>query len=173
MTTTLHDNSIRRDSEPTTYAQYIERLVEDILSEIEPLSDDLLNQALPIQDTNTLYAIGTHTVGMGEFWVLSLVGEQVVARNRSVEFHASGNSAELCARFRQWVADCHALLDTMPDIIMNDFAHPPAEFSLTGGFEEGSMTKRECMLHVVEHTATHLGHIQLMRQLLVEGGLRL
>ncbi|MEM7030431.1 MAG: DinB family protein [Chloroflexota bacterium] len=162
-------NSNQPDTtEARQYAQYIDRLVGYILKEIEPLSDEVLNQALPISDTNTLFAICTHVVGMGEFWVLSLVGDQQVDRNRAEEFLATGQGDALNIRFKQWVQDCYQLLETLSAADLNEYATPPAEYSLTGGFSDTPMTKRECLLHVVEHTATHLGHIQISCQLLAQ-----
>ena len=152
--------------EAAQFAMVIERIARDILAKITPLSDAQLNQPLPIRNANTLFAIATHAVGMGEFWVMTLIGGRASNRNRSAEFQASGRGSALCARYQQWIADTHALLDDLPAEAMEVVVEPPVEFRSTGGLQEGPLTVRDCLLHVVEHTATHLGHIQLTADLL-------
>lgn len=152
--------------EAAQIALVIERIAGEIMAKIATLSDEQLNQPLPIPDANTLFAIATHAVGMGEFWVLTLVGDRPSNRNRSAEFVAVGEGKALLARYQQWIADSHALLDTLSESAMVQVVEPPFEFRSTGGLQEGPLTVRDCLLHVVEHTATHLGQIQLTADLL-------
>jgi uncharacterized damage-inducible protein DinB len=153
--------------EARTIADFLERLARDLIAELQDLPDEVLNRPLPWADANTLFALATHTVGMGEFWVLTLVGGQKIARNRAAEFQAQGRGAELIRRIEQWSAACRVLLDQLPDAQLNDLAQPPAEFLATGGFGDAPLTQRACLLHVIEHSATHLGQIQLTRQFLL------
>lgn len=160
--------------EAKAIADYLERIARDIIVQLDGIPDEILNQPTPIPDTNTLFALATHTVGMGEFWVLALVGGQKIDRNRSLEFRASGKGADLIMRFTRWIDNLHQVLDTLPNSKLNEPAHPPAEFATSGGFQgDQPMSCRDCLLHVVEHTATHLGHIQMTRQLFdaIEQGL--
>lgn len=152
--------------EAAQFAIVIDRIAHDILAKITPLSDEQLNQTLPIPDANTLFAIATHAVGMGEFWVLTLIGGRTSNRKRSAEFQASGQGKALVTRYQQWITDTHTLLDELPVEKMETIVEPPLEFRSTGGLQEGALTVRDCLLHVVEHTATHLGHIQLTADLL-------
>jgi uncharacterized damage-inducible protein DinB len=157
--------------EAAQIALVIARIAEEIIAKIATLSDEQLNQRLPVPDANTLFAIATHAVGMGEFWVLTLVGDRPSNRNRSAEFVAAGEGKALLARYQQWIADTHALLDTLPESAMEQVVEPPFEFRSAGGLQEGPLTVRDCLLHVVEHTATHLGHIQLTADLLQSGAI--
>ena len=152
--------------EAAQIALVIDRITGEIMAKIATLSDEQLNQPLPIPDANTLFAIATHAVAMGEFWVLTLVGNHPSNRNRSAEFRATGEGKALIARYQQWIADTHALLATLPAAEMERIVEPPFEFRSTGGLQDGPLTVRDCLLHVVEHTATHLGHIQLTADLL-------
>jgi hypothetical protein len=52
------------------------------------LPDEVLNRAVPICEANTLFALATHLVGAGEFWVLVLAGGREGDRDRDAEFHA-------------------------------------------------------------------------------------
>jgi uncharacterized damage-inducible protein DinB len=155
------------NSEVRTIADFLERIARDLIAQLEGLPDEVLNRSLPWADANTLFAVATHTVGMGEFWVLALVGGQKIERNRAAEFHARGSGAELIRRIEQWICALRAVLEHLPDQRLNDAAQPPAEFLSTGGFEDTPLTLRECLLHVLEHSATHLGQIQVTRQFLL------
>lgn len=158
-------------NEAAQIALVIERIAREIMAKLATLSDEQLNRRLPVPDANTLFAIATHAVGMGEFWVLTLVGDRPSNRKRSAEFVAVGGGKALLARYQQWIADTHALLDTLPESAMVRVVEPPFEFRSTGGLQEGPLTVRDCLLHVVEHTATHLGHIQLTADLLQSGAI--
>ena len=159
-------------SEGAQLALVIERIGRDILAKLGELSDEQLNQPLPIPDANSIFAIATHAVGMGEFWVLTLIGNRPSKRNRAAEFQAVGEGNPLTDRYQQWLADVHALLDALPDADMARVVEPPLEFRSTGGLQDGPLTVRDCLYHVVEHTATHLGHIQLSADLLQAGVLK-
>jgi len=157
--------------EAAQIALVIERIAGEIMAKIAVLSDEQLNQRLPVPDANTLFAIATHAVGMGEFWVLTLVGDHPSNRNRSAEFVAAGEGRTLIERYQQWIADTHALLDALPSATMERVVEPPFQFRSTGGLQDGPLTVRDCLLHVVKHTATHLGHIQLTADLLQSGAI--
>ncbi|MBX3015951.1 MAG: DinB family protein [Caldilineaceae bacterium] len=155
--------------EAAQLASVIERIAQDILAKLVVLSDEQLNQPLPVPDASPVFAIATHAVGMGEFWVLTLVGDRPSDRNRAAEFQATGQGQALIARYTAWIADVHALLDDLPAPAMDRVVEPPLEFRRTGGLPDGRLTVRDCLHHVVEHTATHLGHIQLSADLLQAG----
>lgn len=155
--------------EAAQIAIVIERIAREIMGKLAELRDEQLNQPLPVPDANTVFAIATHAVGMGEFWVLTLVGDRPSNRNRAAEFRAVGEGKAVIARYQQWLADSHTLLATLPDTAMTRVVEPPFEFRSTGGLQDGPLTVRDCLYHVIEHTATHLGHIQLSADLLQAG----
>jgi hypothetical protein len=139
-------------------AIYIERIFSDMVEQLKALPD-VLNRPMPVPDANTLFAIGTHSVGMAEFWVLELVGGQNVQRDRAAEFRAAGKGSDLIARIERFIPAMHALLDDLPESRMDEEISTRG-FSARDG-DAGRVTVREALLHVVEHTATHLGHFQL------------
>lgn len=108
----------------------------------------------------------THTLGAGEFWTLVLVGGQALPRDRPAEFRAVGHGPDLIARFEGWIAALQALLADLPAEALGPVPHPPAGRRLQA-IGDAPLTGRDCLLHAVEHTATHLGHIQLTRQLVL------
>ena len=145
-------------------AQLLERIARDTLQALDGLSDEVLNRPLPLPETNSLFALATHLVGAGEFWTLVLAGGQEIPRDRPAEFHATGTGAALVARYERWIAALHALLDTFPEEALDRLAdHAP--FRVWRG--DTPQTILTCLLHAVEHSALHLGHIQLTRQVLL------
>ena len=148
-------------TEAVQFASVIERTAREIISQIEALDGDSLNHLLQFEGANTLGALATHCVGMGEYWVLALVGGRTIERDRPAEFRARASARELVLRIERWIVDMHALLDTLPDEQMNRVVDPPAAFR--GPELPEVITVRDSLLHVVEHNATHLGHIQIVR----------
>ncbi len=154
-------------TESRAIAAYLDRLVVDIVKDLHDLPDTLMNWPWPIPDANTLFAMATHTAGMGEFWVLSLIGGAPSERDRAAEFRATGTANDACTRLKAWAHACHSVLDDLPDTGMDRLVQLPEAFSRSGGFASPKMSVRDALLHVVEHTATHLGHIQLGRQIVL------
>ena len=144
-------------------AHLLDKLGHSVLDERGGLPDEALNRPLPLPETNTLYALATHILGAGEFWSLAMAGARPLERDRPAEFRASGTLAELAPRFERWLADAHATLDPLPDEALAQPVTPPPQFRPWG---DEPMMLGDCLLHAVDHTALHLGHIQLTRQML-------
>ncbi len=156
-------------NEASQFAQVLERIARDVMKQLDGLPDDVLNRPVPLPDANTLYALATHLAGATEFWVVQMASGRDAGRNRLAEFHATGAGAALIARYEHLIAAVHDALDTLPDTAMNGIPpQPPAEYRSTGGLGE-TLTLRDCLLHAVEHAALHQGHIQITRQVMVDG----
>ena len=112
-----------------------------------------------------MFAIATHMVGMGEYWVLCLVGGADIVRARQAEFHAVGSAAEIVLRLQNWSQACDELCIGLGSEVLAEIARVPIEYLHSGGFGSGVLSKRECLMHVVEHSALHLGQLQILRQL--------
>jgi len=153
-------------AEGSHVADVLERIGRGVLAELEDLPDDVLNRALDIRQTNTLFALATHLVGAGEFWVLVLAAGREFDRDREAEFHASGTYAELAKRYNAWIAAVREVLANLGQDAFERLAEPPTAFR--GSLGDQPMTVRACVLHAVEHSALHLGQIQLTRSLLTE-----
>ena len=155
-------------NEASHVASLLEYIAHDVLEQLRSVPEPLLNQPLSLPETNTLFALATHLVGAGEQWVLMWAGGRTIARDRAAEFHATGTLAELEARYQRWIADVHEMLDTMPDAELER----EVQQARTGWFQHlsGPPTVHHCLLHAVEHSALHQGHIQLTCQLLRHQG---
>jgi uncharacterized damage-inducible protein DinB len=163
---------VRKDilmaNEGSHFASVLEYIGRDVLQQLRSIPEPLLNQPLSLPETNTLFALATHLVGSGELWVLALAGGRTVVRDRNAEFHATGTLAELVARYERWIADIHEVLDALPDEEMERIAQMPATFQPRP--PDKRMTVRDCLLHSVEHSALHQGHIELTCQVLGQRG---
>lgn len=143
---------------------YLRKLTEECFDQIDGIPDEDVNNwrpALGLQDINTFYALLTHLISSGEYWVLATAAEQPTHRVRSTEFVATGDVTALRARSDAWLAGCEAFMAALtPD----DFERV-VDFkdSMTG--QPRSTTIANCLVHAVDHTANHLGHLQIQRQI--------
>lgn len=153
-------------SEPIAYAQVLTMLAREIIAQLEGLSDEELNYPVPLPDANTLAVLATHTLGAGQYWSLTLVGGQEIPRDRPAEFRAVSHGPDLITGFNGWIAALQALLADLPPDALGPLPNPPAGRRLQA-IGDAPLTGRDCLLHAIDHTATHLGHIQLTRQLVL------
>ncbi len=56
------------------YASYFRRIALEAVATLQDLSAQQLNWKTGEDAWNTMFAIATHMVAMGEYWVLCLVG---------------------------------------------------------------------------------------------------
>ncbi len=138
--------------------------INELQDQMKNLLDGLPQEALdwrPIEGegelaTNSLGVIVTHLAGSGTYLIKEVIGRQPVHRDREAEFVTPGvNASTLKAR-----------LDAAAKI-GEEFLSP-----LTAGqmeedrkYRDRTAKVRWIILHVIEHTAQHLGHMQLTRQL--------
>ena len=150
--------------EATQIANVLDHVGRDVLAQIKDISREDLNRPLTLPETNTLFALATHLVGAGEFWVLVVAGGRSIPRDRSAEFRATGSLADLTARYERWIAGVHEVLDALAPDQMERRVDLSRYRSSPSGSEEVSV--REALLHAVEHSALHSGQIQITRQML-------
>jgi hypothetical protein len=141
------------------YAISIETLVNDILATLDGLSDEAANWRPQADPTNSMYVITAHIIGSTGRWLKKNVAGLEDNSDREAEFRSSGPIAPLADRLKTATAEARALLMAIP---AEDFGAPRR--ILLGG-REAEWPVRQCVLHVIEHLGTHLGHLQLTRQL--------
>ena len=61
------------------YAAYLRRIAFEAVATLQDLSAGQLNWKTGEDGSNTMFAIATHMVAMGEYWVLCLVGGADIA----------------------------------------------------------------------------------------------
>lgn len=90
-------------------------------------------------------------------------GDREGNRNRLAEFRSTGSLADLRVRYDRWLADAAQVLDTIDDATLASVYERAA--NPERGMGAARRTRAECIAHALEHTAVHLGHLQLQRQL--------
>jgi uncharacterized damage-inducible protein DinB len=148
----------------TPEAEHYLRRIEDLREQILALIDGLPAEALnwrPIEGTdehatNSLAVLATHVAGAEHFWISEVVGGYPPTRDRDAEFASRADDAgALAGKLREVGAETREVLSRLE------------ESDLDGAREARGRTVplRWCILHVVDHTALHLGHMQLTYQL--------
>lgn len=148
-------------------ANYLER-IEDLRGQMADLVAGLPAEALnwrPFQgkgdlSINSLAGLVAHSTGAERFWIVEVVGGGPATRNRAAEFVQEASSPKDVV---QWLADTgqqtKRVLASLSDTDLDRLCQ----------VEEHSLPVRWCLLHVVDHTALHLGHMQITRQLWAGG----
>jgi hypothetical protein len=150
---------------PATY-DMLQKLVQDIFQQLDGIPEADLNTWLPrdgMRDVNTFFALATHTVGAGEFWILEAAGGRPVDRNRKAEFGSTGSLEQLRTRYDRWLTETAEVFATIDDATLASVYERPA--NPERGMSEARRTRAECIAHALEHTGVHVGHLQLQRQL--------
>lgn len=138
--------------------------LRELQDQVKNLLEGLPQEALdwrPIQEegeleTNSLAAIVTHLAGSEIFFMKEIIGRQPIQRDREAEFVTRGMNASVLK------AKVDAAAKSAEEVLS----------PLTGGqlgeerkFRDRMVTVRWSILHVIEHTGQHVGHMQLTRQL--------
>jgi uncharacterized damage-inducible protein DinB len=151
-------------SELENYWQRIEDLRGQAISLVADLPGEALNWR-PIEGedkevTNSLAVLATHIAGAEHFWIGEVVGRQPATRDRNAEFGVEDAEASELVRLLEQVG-----VETGEVFASLTAAH------LEGTREARGRTipVRWCILHVIDHTALHLGHMQLTYQLWMGG----
>ena len=143
---------------------YLQR-IEDLRGQVRDLIADLPAEALnwrPIEDEaiNSLAVLATHIAGAEHFWIGEVVGGRPPTRDRDAEFITQANDAsELVRLLEDTGAETREVLSALP----------AADLDGTREARGRTIPVRWCILHVIDHTALHLGHAQLTYQLWTKG----
>jgi len=151
----------------TELANYLERL-EDLRGQISTLVDELPPEALnwrPIEGsgedaTNSLAALAAHSAGAEHFWIAEVVGGRPATRDRAAEFATQvASSAEVLQVLESTALETRGILRTLADTDLGDMRRVAGR----------TLPVRWCLLHVIDHTSLHLGHMQVTYQLWAGG----
>ena len=107
---------------------------------------------------NSINVLVTHVAGAERYWIGDLVGQDSSDRVRATEFEVVGLTANaLTQRLDEVLAHSEQILAQLSLDELDLMRHSPQnnrDFSVAW-----------CLLHALEHTAVHVGHLQIMRQL--------
>jgi uncharacterized damage-inducible protein DinB len=145
---------------------YLQR-IEDLRGQACALIADLPAEALnwrPIEGrgdhaTNSLAVLATHIAGAEHFWI-KVVGGHAPTRDRDAEFAAEvADAAKLVQLLERTGAETKEVFSALC----------AADLDGTREARGRTIPVRWCILHVIDHTALHLGHMQLTYQLWARG----
>ena len=149
-----------------TMGTMLELVAGDAIRALEDVPEELLNRTVEVPEANSLYAIATHLMASGESWTLGAVGGRELERDRDAEFVATGRYADLRVRHDAWMAAMHEVLDGMPDA---ELQRSTGVTPYRDDLDVEQMTVAHALLHAIDHTSIHLGHIQVTKQFLLAG----
>lgn len=148
---------------PPEIKQYLER-IEDLRSQLVDLVRDLPAEALdwrPLEQgedhaTNSLAVLASHTAGAEHFWIAEVIGGYPKTRQRATEFTARVESArELVDLLERNGPETRTVLSSLS----------LADLDGDREVRQRTVPVRWAILHVIDHTALHLGHAQITYQL--------
>jgi uncharacterized damage-inducible protein DinB len=111
----------------------------------------------PGPEMNSLAVLATHTAGSERFWIGDVAGEEPSDRVRAAEFEATGVSVDsLQALLNSALAHSQTVLQRLRIEEMGKMRRLPDDREVSVGW---------ALLHTLEHTGVHTGHMELTRQL--------
>ena len=139
------------------YLERLQRLHDDAKATFEGLVKQSLDVS-PVADANSISVLVVHTTGAERFWIGDVAMEDPSQRNRESEFQAAGlSSADLVNRLDTSLSYIRKALEGLALQDLEQSRTTPDNRKVTVGW---------CLAHTLAHTANHVGHMQLTRQLL-------
>lgn len=142
------------------FSDYLDSLKE-LHTEIMNTICDLPREALdwsPFSGGNSCNIIVTHVVGAEKFWLGDVVAGNPTGRDRDAEFKTRNLTiADLEARLQE--------SSTFAGEVLNELNPEDLETSRISPRNNQEISVAWALNHTLKHTAIHLGHIQITRQL--------
>lgn len=151
-------------SELLNYTFRIEDLHGHVEALLVDLSADVLN-CRPFADqqiieVNSLAELALHISGAEHFWIGEVIGDLPRTRDRQAELNAHVASAEeVIVVLRRTLQETRKVLGALS----------AADLDQTRQVDGWDVPLRWAILHVIDHTALHLGHMQLTYQMVHQG----
>jgi uncharacterized damage-inducible protein DinB len=137
------------------YLLNLQELHKDIIDSLKDLPLAALEWS-PAADMNSIDVLVVHTVGAQRFLIGEAVGGDPANRDREAEFRIHGLDAEaLIMRLNQSLEYIRSVLERLTT----------ENIASLRDFRGRERSVAWILDHALKHTATHMGHIQLMRQL--------
>ena len=129
--------------------------------EMEIALDGLPDEALawvPGEGMNSLAVLAAHTAGALRYWIGTMVGRKPTDRVRAEEFSTTGLTAE---QARRLLADALVeAVEVLAGVVSDDLGSMVLSPTHQREFQVAFS-----LIHAVEHTAEHTGHMGVTRQL--------
>jgi len=147
----------------TELSNYVDRM-EDLRNQVIGLISNIPEQGLnwrPIGGmdahiTNSVAALTSHVAGAEHFWIAEAIGGWKATRDREAEFATVAGSPEFVLNnYKKTAQETSEVLSKLNELDLNN----------TRQVRDRIVPVRWCILHVIDHTALHLGHMQITYQL--------
>lgn len=142
--------------ELSTACSILETMQSEMQKILEEVGADGMNWTPPFKEVNSLFAIATHANASQLWWIQENLKGQKVKRDRPSEFTARDLNLK---RLNNSIKDVQVLTREILEPLK------PEDLQKLRQVKEKSYTVEWIVLHVIEHTATHLGHMQLTKQM--------
>jgi hypothetical protein len=140
-----------------TYLELLDTLHRDFTKAIDGLPTEALDW-VPGEDMNSLCVLVVHTTGATRYWIGDVAGGIPSNRDRAAEFSAHGlDAAALKQRFADTLAFARNLLEK--------FRLEDLDKQCLAPLQGDTRSAGWALFHALEHTALHMGHAQITRQL--------
>jgi len=141
----------------TDYLNNLQELHDEIRKAIRDIPQDALDWNFGA-DTNSLNVLIIHLTGAERYWIGDVIAGESSGRDRDAEFKVKGlTESELLQRLSATEDYLRMALETLSLKALEEKRTSPRNGrEITVGWALG---------HALKHTALHLGHIQIMRQL--------
>lgn len=139
------------------YLDRLQALHADMHHALDGLSQAALDWS-PGPDMNSLAVLAVHSAGAERYWIGDVAGRDPSERDRAAEFHTRGlDAAALTARLDATFAHSRTVLEGLTSSELE---------ALRPSSRDGrGVTVAWALAHALEHTAVHVGHMQIVRQL--------
>ena len=127
----------------------------DLRKALDGLDESALNWRPGVEETNSLYVLASHMIGVQRMMV-SLAVRAAIQRDRAEEFRASGNSA---------AALLEALSKAEGEVAGWLEQVTPEMLAETRTYLNREITVARCLAMAARHLGEHAGHVGLTRQL--------
>ena len=141
----------------TSYLDLLQDCHNGILQALEGLPQTALDW-IPGQDMNSIGVLLAHITGSERYWIGDIAAQESSNRDRDAEFRVHGIKADV---FRKKLADN---LEYARNVV-DKMSLQDLEASRVSANNEREYTVAWALLHALEHATSHLGQIQITRQL--------
>jgi len=129
----------------------------DILKALDGLPPAALNW-VPGPDMNSISILVYHLTGAERYWIGDVVAQETSNRDRNAEFKVENLGPEVLEK--RLTESLEYARETVDNLILQDLGKPRVSPR-----DERTFTVAWALLHALEHSILHLGHIQISRQL--------
>lgn len=141
---------------------FSDRTIDGFIAATGRLDDDSVNRP-PFVGASSTAALTIHALAAATFWCDHVIAGNPTTRDRDSEFVATASVAELAQRCAETKTLLHAL---GPAIAAATDVHiePAVQTALGQPWTVGA-----ALIHAYEELAQHLGHVEMMVDVLIDG----